>query len=167
MLRISINVYSPNILTAEPFVTNLSIVWHFHELECHARRFVCCLQGLPKGCRGCQMSPSSGISGLSFDSTLLSILLFFCLTLLLFLSYIFFCLLVHSPELFPENYSIFLVKKQAFLYGSCLAARRSKLVSGMCSMLPCCHMALVFNVMILYTIFLFYCFCPFLFLNTF
>ena len=47
------------------------------------------------------VSPQSGISGLSFDSTLLSTILFFCLILLLFLSS-FFCVLVHSPELFPE-----------------------------------------------------------------
>ena len=33
------------------------------------------------------VSPLSGISGLSFDSTLLSPLLFFCLVILLFLSY--------------------------------------------------------------------------------
>ena len=33
------------------------------------------------------VSPLSGISGLSFDSTLLSLLLFFCLVLLPFLSY--------------------------------------------------------------------------------
>ena len=49
---------------------------------------------------------------------------------------IFFCLLVLSSELFPENTSIFFIRRQAFLYDSCLAARRSKLVGGMCSMLP-------------------------------
>ena len=85
-----------------------------------------------------------GISGLSFDSNLLSPLLFFCLVLLLFLSYLFFCLLVHSPELFPEHSSIFFVKREALLYGSCLAARRGKMVGDMCSMLPygtgiCCY----------------------------
>ena len=36
------------------------------------------------------VSPMSGISGLSFDSTLQSTSLFFCLILLLFLSYVFF-----------------------------------------------------------------------------
>ena len=36
------------------------------------------------------VSPLSGISGLSFDSTLLSPLWLFCLVLLLFLSYLFF-----------------------------------------------------------------------------
>ena len=76
------------------------------------------------------VSPLSGVLSLSFDSTLLSPLLFYCLVLLLFLSYLF-CLLVHSSELFPENSSIFCCKRQAFLYDSCLAARRS-----MCSMLP-------------------------------
>ena len=46
------------------------------------------LNGPPKGGRGCLMSPPlSGISGLSFDSALLSPLLFFCLVLLPFLSY--------------------------------------------------------------------------------
>ena len=56
--------------------------------------------------RGSLMSsPLSGISGLSFDSTLLSPLLFFCLVLLVFLSYLFFCLLVHSPELLSQNSS--------------------------------------------------------------
>ena len=43
----------------------------------------------------------------------------------------FFCLLVHSPEHFQKNSSIFFVKRLAFLYGSCLAARGSKLVGGM------------------------------------
>ena len=105
------------------------------------------------------VSPLSGISGLSFDSTLLSALLFFCLALLPYL--IFFCQLVLSSELFPENSSIFFIKSQAFLYDSCLAVRRSKLVSGMCSLLPygtgiCCY------AFILYFLIL-YCFCPFLF----
>ena len=64
----------------------------------------CCFP--PEGRPGMSdVSPLSGISGLSFDSTFLSPLLFFCLVLLLFLSYLFFCLLVHSPELFPENSS--------------------------------------------------------------
>ena len=93
------------------------------------------LQGHPEGRPGMSgVSPLSGTSGLSFDSTLLSPLLFFCVILLLFLS--FFCLLVQSPELFPENSSIFFIRIQTFLYGSCLATRRSKLVGGMCSMLP-------------------------------
>ena len=62
---------------------------------------------VPEGRPGMSdVSPLSGISVLSFDSTSLSPHLFFCLVLLLFLSYLFFsCLLVHSPELFPENSS--------------------------------------------------------------
>ena len=81
------------------------------------------------------VSPLSGISGLSFDSTLLSPLLFFCLVLLPFLSYLF---LPAGPffQTFSRNSSVFFVKRQAFLYGSCLAVRRSKFVGGMCSMLP-------------------------------
>ena len=44
----------------------------------------------PKGRPGMsEVSPLSGITGLSFDSTLLSPLLFFCLLLLPFLSYLF------------------------------------------------------------------------------
>ena len=44
----------------------------------------------PEGRSGMSdVSPLPGISGLSFDSTLLSSLLFFCLVLLLFLSYLF------------------------------------------------------------------------------
>ena len=56
------------------------------------------------------VSPLSGISGLSFDSTLLSPLLFFCLVLLPIPSYLFFCLLALSSQLFQENSSIFFVK---------------------------------------------------------
>ena len=44
--------------------------------------------------------PLSGISGLSFDSTLLSPLLFLCLLPLLFLCCLFFCLLALSLDLF-------------------------------------------------------------------
>ena len=81
------------------------------------------------------VSPLSGISGLSFDSTFISPLLFFCLSCYPF-CFIFFCLLALSSELFLENSSIFFVKREAFLYGSCLAVRRSELVGGMYSMLP-------------------------------
>ena len=106
------------------------------------------------------VSPLSGISGLYFDSTLLSPLLFFLPSSVTLSALSLFCLLAlaHSPELFPNNSSIFFVKRQAFLYGPCLAAKRSKLVGGMCSMLPygsgmCCY---AFNNF-------FDCFCPFLF----
>ena len=64
-----------------------------------------------KGGRGCLMSfPPPGISGLSFDSTLLSPLLFFCLVLLPF-CLIFLCLLALSSKLFLENSSVFFVKR--------------------------------------------------------
>ena len=55
--------------------------------------------------------PLSRISGLSFDSTLPSAFLLFCQILLLFLFYLFFCLLAHSPDFYPKNSSIFLVKR--------------------------------------------------------
>ena len=60
-----------------------------------------------------------------------------------------FCLLIHSFEFFPENSSLFFVKRLAFSYGSCLAAGRSKLVGGMCSVLPygsgiCCYASIQF-----------------------
>ena len=47
-------------------------------------------------------------------------------------------LLAYSPDFFfPEISPIFFVKRQAFLNGFWLAARRSKLVGSQCSMLPC------------------------------
>ena len=55
--------------------------------------------------------PLSGISGLSFVSTSISSVLFFCLVLLLFLSYLFFCQLVHSPELFQKILPIVFIKR--------------------------------------------------------
>ena len=70
-------------------------------------RLSMCCYGTPEGRPGMSdVSFLSGISGLSFDSTLLSPLVFFCLVY-----FIFFCLLVLSPELFPENSSIFFVKR--------------------------------------------------------
>ena len=82
------------------------------------------------------VSPVSGISELSFDSTLLSPLFFFCLVLVLFLSYLFSAFWSILLNFFQKIHPIFFVKRQAFFYGSCLAARRSKLVCGMCSILP-------------------------------
>ena len=50
--------------------------------------WIICISPTPEGRPGMShVSPLSGISGLSFDSTLLSPLLFFCLVLLPFLSY--------------------------------------------------------------------------------
>ena len=41
-----VDVYPEDIFeTAEPFVTELGIVMHHHELGCHAKRFVCYFQG--------------------------------------------------------------------------------------------------------------------------
>ena len=66
-------------------------------------------------------SSLSGTLGLSFDSTLLSPLLFLCLVLLLFPS----CWPI-LLTFFPWKYfSIFHYLRQAFLYGPCLAARHS------------------------------------------
>ena len=84
------------------------------------------------------VSPLLGISGLSFDSTLLSSLSFFCLVLLPYL--IFFCLPVLSSELFP--------------------AKKSKSVNGMYSVLLygtgiCCYAFIKYFLIL-------YCFCPFL-----
>ena len=102
------------------------------------------------------VSPLSGISGLSFDPTLLSPSCSsaqsccpFCL--------IFFCLLALSSKLFPENSSTFFVKRQA----SCMAPDRLFCMapvqqlgevswSVVCA--ACCHMTLVFAVMHLYNI---------------
>ena len=104
------------------------------------------------------VSPLSGISGLSFDSTLLSPLLFFCLVLIQFLSYLF---LPAGPFFWTfffsrKFFNIFHLGDRLFLYGSCLAARRSKLSVVHAA---CCHMALVFAVRHLYVYF-FNCFCP-------
>ena len=65
-------------------------------------------------------SPLSEISGLLFDSPFISPLLFSCLVLLLFLSY--FLLMVHSPDLFPENTQkilIFCRVEAFFCFGGC------------------------------------------------
>ena len=89
----------------------------------------------PEGRPG--MSGVSGISGLSFDSTLLSTLFSFCLILLLCMSYLFFCLLVHSPELFQKLLQIFLLKDRLF-FGMAPVKQLgevSKLVGCMCRML--------------------------------
>ena len=73
--------------------------------------------------RGCHLIP-------------LYYLLFFCLVLLLFLSYLFSACWSILQNFFQKILPIFFVKRQAFLYYYCLAARRSELVGGMCIMLP-------------------------------
>ena len=90
------------------------------------------------------VSPLSGISGLSFDSTLLSPLLFFCLVLLLFLSYLLSACWLILLNFFQKILLHFLLRDRLFLYGSCLTARRRNLVGGICSVLPydtgiCCY----------------------------
>ena len=90
------------------------------------------------------VSPLSGISGLSFDSTLLSSLLFFCLILLPLLSYLLSACWPILLNFFQKILQYFSLRDGLFLYGSCLAVRRSKLVGGMCSMQPygtgiCCY----------------------------
>ena len=78
--------------------TKFCLIRQFSAMACGTSlgsiRHVRSQRWLPKGGRGCYVPPTppplSGISGLSFDSTLLSTLLFFCLILLLFLSYLFF-----------------------------------------------------------------------------
>ena len=62
------------------------------------------------------VSPLSGISGLSFDSTLLSSLVFLCLVLLLFVSYIFLPAGPFFCTFFPENSSLFLVEIGFFVW---------------------------------------------------
>ena len=57
------------------------------------------------------VSPLSGISGLSFDSTLLSSVLFFCLLPLLVLSCLFSAYLPLLLTFFPENSSVFFMKR--------------------------------------------------------
>ena len=77
----------------------------------------------PKGGRGCIESPSlSGISGLSFDSTLLSLSSSSaysrcCFSVVLFSAY-------WPFSCFSQNSSTFFVNRWAFWFGSCLAARR-------------------------------------------
>ena len=69
----------------------------------------------PEGRPGMSVvSPLSEISGLSFDSTLLSPLLFFCRDLLLSQSYQFSACWPILLTFSPENSSIFFVKKKAF-----------------------------------------------------
>ena len=99
----------------------------------------------PEGKSGMSdVSPLSGISGLSFDSTLLSPVLFFCLVLFLFLTYLLSACWSILLNFFQKILPRFFIKTKAFLYGPCSAARGSKLGSGMYNMLPygtgiCCY----------------------------
>ena len=107
------------------------------------------------------VSPLSGISGLSFDSTLLSPLLFFCLVLVPFLLYLFSGYWSFLLNFFQKILQYFSLTDRLFLYDSCLAARRSKFVSGVCSMLPygtgiCCYAYIYFFLLLLSIPFLYF-----------
>ena len=68
----------------------------------------CMWSNPPKGGQGCLiLSLLSGISGLSFDSPLLSPLLFFLPSPLALSVFVIFLLKVHSPDIFPENSNMF------------------------------------------------------------
>ena len=105
------------------------------------------------------VSPLSGILGLSFVSRFLYPLLFFCHLAVCFL--LIFMLLVHSPAFFffTDNSWTFFIKSEAYLYGFCWAAMRWWWVMYS----TCRHIALVFASMHLCNSFSFFsCFCPFL-----
>ena len=70
------------------------------------------------------VSPLSGISGLSFDSTLLSPILFFCFFRFLFLSCLFTAYWPILLTSFKKILQYFSLRDWLFWYGSCLAARR-------------------------------------------
>ncbi|WP_419598382.1 hypothetical protein [Thiolapillus sp.] len=95
----------------------------------------------------------SGISGLSFDSTLLSSVLFFCQVLLLFLFYLFSACCPILLTFFPENSSIFFLKREALFFFCMALVWQLGEVSWLVVCAACCHMVLVFAVMHLYNIF--------------
>ena len=129
----------------------------------------------PKGGWGCLMSPScleSQGCHLISHSYLLSSSFFFSfffffffppsLALLLFLPLIVIFLLMVSWLFFLSRFYCF--KGQAFLYGSCWAARRWQLVGGVCSLLPW-HWYLPLCINIKKNVL--YCVSPFLFFSFF
>ena len=93
----------------------------------------------------------SGISGLSFDSHILSPFFFSFVYLISSCSFCFviFLLTVHSPALFffsffffpPENSPTFFIQRQAFL---CVALVEDESWKVVCA--ACCHVALVFAI---------------------
>ena len=90
------------------------------------------------------VSLPSGISGLSFDSTLLSPFLVFLPSPILSSSFFFFfsfCLVQHFPEHFSKYSSIFFVKSWSVVWAAC------------------CHMTLVFAVIHLNTFSFFFNIC--------
>ena len=99
----------------------------------------------------------SGISGVSFDSTLLSPVLFFYLLLLLFSSCPFFLLTAHTLDFFPKKFfNIFRWGIGSFVW----LAKQQREVCWSVLWAACCHSALISAVMHLC---FFVCFCPFLF----
>ena len=82
--------------------------------QCHSAFWTV---SVPEGRPGISdISPLSGISGLSFDSTLLIPLMFFSLDLLLFLSYLFCACWPILLNFFPENSSVFFIKKSRLFW---------------------------------------------------
>ena len=95
---------------------------------------------------------------LSFDSTLLPPLLFFRLVLWLFLSDLFSAFWPILLNFFQKILQYFSLRSRLFCNGSCLAARRRKLVGDMCRMLP--YGTGIWCYAFIY-IYIFYCFCSF------
>ena len=94
------------------------------------------------------VSPLSGISGLSFDSTLLSPLLFICLVLLPFLS--FSASWSFLLNFFQKILQYFSLRERLF----CMTpVQQLGEVSWSVVLAACCHMALVCAVMRIYNIF--------------
>ena len=94
------------------------------------------------------VSPLSGISGLSFDSDLLSPLLFFYLVLLLFLLSFSACSSIFL-NIFQKILQYFSLRDRHFCMAPVLQLGEDRW-SVVCA--ACCHMALVFAVMHLYNI---------------
>ena len=155
------------VLGTHLFVATRSVhdIYHWQELPqvsflsrqtcvCHDKRCVLCLSRQPRrefGDVSCHPPVWNLRAVIRFPFPISSLGFFLCLVLLLFLS----CNFSANgpfPNFFPEN-----SQSWAFLYGSCRAARRWKLVVACAA---CCCMALCF-----YNIF--DCFHPFLFLNIF
>ena len=128
----------------------------FFVLECYASVLInrilyfCPL----KGGLGCLMSPPLyGISGLSFDSTLIFPVLFLCLVMLIFLSYLFSACWPILLIFFQKILQHFSLRDWLF----CMASvQQLGGVSWSVVCAACCHMAVVFAVMHLYNILIFF-----------
>ena len=105
------------------------------------------------------VSPLSGISGLSIDSTLLSHLFFFCLVLLFFLSYLFCSFWPILLNFVKKNLQYCSLTDRRF----CTAPVQQLVeVSWSVVCAACCHMVLVFAVIHLYVLFSLLLCIPFL-----